>query len=192
MSGVSFHVPSGPMNLAPLFPGVNFNNVDEYYLELKDQADDSVILTTNHFERGCCCNDDTIRIFFINYLGGIDAINMKRILEELEVASAQWKKPLKYPLEKWDGGKQRFNVTSNETISCENTCFLEEDQEWLKELLGSPNTWLQWIATQGQDNDYIPVVVKDGKFVTRKIEGRYQYVLQLQIEMANENIILRN
>lgn len=189
---VTFHVPSGPMNLAPLFPGVDFTQVEEYYLELIDQDDDSVVATTNSFTRGCCCNDDTIRIFFVNYLGGIDAINMKRTVEELETTSAQWKKPLQYPMAKWDGGTQRFNVRSNEVITAENSCYEEADQEWLKELLASPNTWLQWIGTQSQDDDYIPVVIRDGRFITRKVEGRYLYVLQVQIEFANENIILRN
>lgn len=189
---VSFQIPAGPMNLQPLFPGVNFDNVQEYYIQLRDQADDSVIFTTNTFTRSCCCNDDTIRIFFVNYLGGVDAINLKRVLEELETSSQQWKKPLSYPLAKWDGGRQRFNVNSNEVITGENYCFGEEDQDWLKELLGTPNAWIQWIGTQDQDNDYLPVTIEDGKFITRKVDGRYQYVLQLQMRMSNENIILRN
>lgn len=180
------------MNLQPVFPGVNFNNIEEYYLQVKDQADDSIVLTTNRYTRGCCCNDDTMRIFFVSYPGGIDAINFKIITEELETTSSQWKKSLQYPHAKWDGGAQRFNVNSNEIITGENTCYGEQDQEWLKELLGTPNAWLQWIGTQGQSNDYIPVVVEDGKFLTRKVEGRYQYVFQIQMRMANENIILRN
>lgn len=192
MSGVSFHVPSGPMNLASLFPGVDFTNVDEYYLELKDQADDSVILTTNHFEKGCCCNDDTIRIFFVQQSGGIDAANFRLVLKEREVSSGQWEKPLKYPLEKWDGGTQRFNVKSIEMVTCENNCYSEADQPWLMQLVESPNTWIQWLGTQGQDNDYLPIVIKDGRFGVRKRDQRYEYVLQIQFAFANAKIIHRN
>ena len=189
---VTFQLPAGPKNLATLFPGVNFNNVDEYYLMVKDQNSTDVILTTPTYKRACCCNEDTMRLFFVNYLGGIDAINFRRLTEEIDTISSSWKKSNVYPLAKWDGGKQRFNVVSNETIVAENTCFLEEDQDWLKELVATPNAWVQWIGTQNQDDDYIPVVIRDGKFLTRKTEERYQYVLRIEFEYANENVILRN
>lgn len=185
-------MPAGPMNLASLFPAVNFDNVEEYFIQLINIADSGEILTTPNYKRGCCCADDTMRLFFVNYLGGIDAINLSRPQEETETSSSSWKKPLVYPHAKWDGGKQRFNVVSNESVTAENRCFQEEDQEWLKELLATPNAWVQWIGTQGQVNDYIPVLIKDGKFLTRKVDERYEYVLQLQFEYANENIILRN
>lgn len=189
---VTFLLPSGPKNLQSLFPGVDFSQVDEYYLQIQDQDSLEVLATTNRFNRACCCNDDTFRLFFVNYLGGIDAINFRLITEETETVSSSWKKPLKYPLEKWDGGKQRYNVTSNETWVAFNKCFQEEDQAWLKEFLASPNAWIQWFGTQGQDDDYIPVVIKDGKFTTRKFEGRYEYGFQVELEMSNANIILRN
>lgn len=189
---VTFQIPAGPKNLASLFPGVSFANVEEYYLEMTNQADSSIIVTTNRYTRSCCCGDDIIRIFFVNYLGGIDAINFKRILEDTAATSTQWKKPVRYPMQKWDGGTQRFNVTSNETVTAENTCFQEEDQDYLKELIASPNAWVQWTGTQSQADDYIPVVILDGKFDSRKVDGRYQYTLQIQFEYSNENIILRN
>jgi hypothetical protein len=189
---VTFLLPSGPKNLQSLFPGVDFSDVEEYYLQVKDQNTLEVLATTNRFNRSCCCNEDTFRLFFVNYLGGIDAINFKQLTEEHETVSSSWKKSNVYPLAKWDGGTQRFNVTSNETWVGVNTCFQEEDQAWLKELMDTPNAWLQWFGTQGQDDDYIPVVVKDGKFLTKKFEGRYLYELQIVIDMANSNITPRN
>lgn len=189
---VTFVVPGGPMNIAALFPDVDFDRVEEYYLELINRADDSAIITTPEYKRGCCCDDDTVRIFFVNRLGGIDAINFATIGEDLDVVSQQWKKPLKSPHEKWDGGLQRFNVTSNETVYVENYCYAEEDKEFLKEILETPNAWIQWIGTEGQDDDYIPIVILDGKFGMRAKEQRYNYVLQLAFVYANENLTLRN
>ena len=189
---VTFLLPSGPKNLQSLFPGVDFAQVEEYYLQIRDQNSGDILSTTNRFNRSCCCNDDTFRLFFVNYLGGVDAINFRLMTEELETVSTNWKKPLQYPLAKWDSGTQRYNVSSNEKWLAFNTCFQEEDQPWLKELLATPNAWIQWFGTQGQDDDYIPVVINDGKFLTRQFEGRYTYVLQVEIAMANENIILRN
>lgn len=189
---VAFQIPAGPMNLATLFPDIDFEKISEYYIELKDQDDDSVILTTPSYRRGCCCDDDTVRIFFVNYLGGIDAVNFKIIREELDTSSSRWKKPLQTPHAKWDGGAQRFNITSNESVILENSCFKEADQAWLKELVETPNAWIQWTGTQGQDDDYIPIVIRDGKFITRKESERYSYVLQLTFDYANENQTLRN
>ena len=189
---VTFLLPSGPKNLQSLFPGVDFSQVEEYYLQVQDQNSLEVLATTNRFNRSCCCNEDTFRLFFVNYVGGIDAINFKLMTEEHETVSSSWKKSNVYPLAKWDGGTQRYNVTSNETWTVYNTCFTEQDQEWIKEMLDSPNAWVQWTGTEGQDDDYIPVVIKDGKYGTRKFEERYQYVVEIQIEFANGNIIPRN
>jgi hypothetical protein len=175
-----------------MFPGVDMNQVEEYYLEIHDQSDDTVLVTTNRFKRACCCGLDVIRVFFVNYLGGIDAVNFKIVNEQTDVKSAQWKKTLPYPLKKFDGGLQRFNVTSNETITAETACFQESDQEWLKELLASPNAWVQWTGTQSQDSDYLPIVIIDDKFETRHEEDRYEYILRIQFIYANDNIILRN
>lgn len=187
---VTFHIPAGPMNLTQIFGGVNFDQVEEYYLEIN--GPDGVMATTPTYKKSCCCNEDTIRLFFVNYLGGIDAVNFKRIGEELETKSDSWKKSLPYPMQKWDGGGQRFNVQSNEVVSLQNHCYQEEDQDWLKELISTPNAWIQWIGTQGQPDDYLPVVILDGKFVTRKIEERFRYVLEIQFIFANENVTVRN
>ncbi len=191
---VTFLLPFGPKNLAPLFPDVDFTKVDEYYLEIQDTFNDGnpIIATTNTMNRSCCCNDDSFRLFFVNAVGGFDSVNFRLVSEELDVTSTSWLKPLQYPLAKWDSGKQRFNVTSNESRIAINTCFQESDQEWLKELVRTPNAYIQWTGTQGQPDDYLPVVIKDGKFVTRKFEGRYQYVLQIEFEMGNADINLRN
>lgn len=187
---VTFHIPAGPMNLSPIFSGVNFDQVEEYFIEIN--GPDGVMATTPTYKKGCCCGQDTIRLFFVNYLGGIDAVNFKSTLEELETRSDSWKKSLPYPMQKWDGGSQRFNVQSNEIVTCETTCFQEEDQNWLKELTSTPNAWIQWIGTQSQSDDYLPVVILDGKFVTKKVDDRFQYVLELQFRFANENITVRN
>ena len=188
---VTFQVPAGPMNLASLFPGVDFEKVEEYYLEVNTV--DGVLATTPTFSRSCCCGQDVARIFFVNYLGGIDAVNFRIMGEELEVKSEQpWRKSLPYPMQKWDGGLQRFGVESNEVKSLETTCYFEEDQEWLKELMATPNAWIQWFGTQSQPDDYLPIIIEDGRFVTRKIEGRYTYVTEIQFRYANENITVRN
>lgn len=189
---ITFQVPTGPKNLAPLFPDVDFTKVAEYFITLVSQEDESVIMTSNTFQPGCCCNEDTMRIFFVNYVGGIDAVNFTRIEVDRDSKSSQWKKTVKYPLQKWDGGFQRFNVTDLKTVIAETRCFQEKDQEWLQELLDSPNAWVQWIGTQQQDDDYIPIVILDAKTATQKQDERYDYVTQVQFSYSNDTSILRN
>jgi hypothetical protein len=189
---VTFQLPSGPLNLSPLFPAVNFRLVEEYYLQLRSVEDATIILTTNRFTRGCCCTEDTVVLFFVNTLGGIDSVLMKLKSEETEVRSTSWRKPLKYPLQKWDGGFQRSGISSNEMLRLETTCYTEEDQSFLKEVLASPNAWVQWKGTQGQANDYLPVIIQDGKFMTRKEEERYFYIMEIEVQFSNDNISVRN
>lgn len=188
---VTFHVPAGPMNLSPLFPSVDFSQVAEYYLEIG--GIDGVLATSPVYEQGCCCNEDSVRIFFVNRLGGIDGVTFNLVNRTLEVKSGNsWKKPLKYPLEKWDSGIQRFGVESNEVVVAESTCYYEEDQPWLSELMDSPNAWIQWFGTQGQPNDYLPIVIDDAKHVERKNAERYVYPVEISFRFANENIGVRN
>lgn len=187
---ISFQLPAGPMNLQALFPAVIFAQVEEYFLELKTGG--VVLATTNRYERNDCCCDDTIRLFFVNYLGGIDAINLKYVRVETDVKSTQWKKPLVWPLEKWTGGLQRSNVTAVVMVTAQTDAFEEEDQAWLDEVRASPGAWIQWTGTQGQCDDYLPVVIVDAKYETRKNEERYYYPFIIQFVMANDKIILRN
>ena len=193
---VSFLVPAGPKNLQNLFPTVDWTKVEEYYIQLVDlnSGSDAVgtVLTTPTYTRSCCCSDDTFRLFYVNHLGQVDGINMKFLAEDLITNSKRWRKSVAYPLAKFDSGFQRYNIESNETRICENICFPEEDQEYLKELLDSPNAWIQWAGTQGQADDYIPVVIEDGTFATRKEEERYIYALQLKFTFANDNQGVRN
>lgn len=193
---VTFYIPSGPANMAAMFPDIDFTQIDEYYLEVIDRNDSALnpgtIATTNRFNRACCCGSDTIQVFYVNYLGNIDMIILKTDTVQTITASEQWKKSNTYPLCKFDGGFQRFNVTSNDTFTAENFCFQENDQDYLKELLASPNAWMKLKGGQGQDDDYIPITIVDGTFLTRKQEQRYVYVLQIQFILGNDKIILRN
>lgn len=195
---ITFFVPAGPKNMASLFPGVDFTQVDEYYLEINDTSDSSpdegVLATTNHYNRACCCSDDTIQIFFVNSVGGIDMLIFRTDQIEAITQSTQWKKPLKYPLCKFDGGFQRMNVTSNRTYTAENFCFGESDQKYLEELLASPNAWMKLKAAQEQDDDYIPIVIADGDFIVQKPndQQRHTYVMIIKFILGNDRQILRN
>lgn len=187
---VTFQLPAGPTNLATLFPDADFALIEEYYLKVLTGG--TTILTTNHYLKLPCCPDDVLWLFFVNYAGGIDSVPFKVIQENIETKSSTWRKAVKYPLEKWDGGLQRINIQSNEIVTCETPFFMEKDMDFLKQLVSTPNAWILMKGMQGQTDDYLPVLIADGRFVTRKNEERYSYVLQLDYSMSNDNMVVRN
>lgn len=185
-----FSIPNGPLNIASLFPGVDFSQMEEYFIEVVD-TEGTVVATTTLNQMDCCCSDEKIRLHFINALGTDDAINFIQPLEELDTKSDTRQRPLSYPLIKSEGGFVRNSVQSNETISASNVCYTEADQEWIKELFASPMAWLEWVGTEGQPNGYIPVVITDKKFTSKKVDGRHTYETKIQFYMSNDRFSVR-
>ena len=190
MKNIVFDVPNGPENLKSIFPEINWSQVQSYSVSVL--TDDLKTLAKSNNVMGCCCNDEKIRIHFINYLGRVDAINFTYVEETFEAKSDTWQKSLNYPLTKSDGGTRRINIKSNESYKATNKCYSEEDMNWIKELLSSPIAWLEWKGTEDQPDDYIPIEIIDKKFLPLKNEERYKYEVGFEFKMANENIHLRN
>ncbi len=190
MKNIVFDIPNGPANLKSLFPDADWNNVEGYSVTIFSENGNIMFVTSN--EISCCCTEDKIRIHFVNSLGRIDAINFHLPEETLETKSDSWQKSLGYPLVKSDGGTKRINIKSNENYKAINSCYKEEDMEWIKELFTTPKAWVEWRGTEGQPDDYIPINITDKKIVTRKNEGRYYYDVVIEFSMSNENIHLRN
>ncbi|MFB6453721.1 hypothetical protein ACE38W_00495 [Chitinophaga sp. Hz27] len=183
-----YHLPNGPKNLSSLFPDVDFNLVADYYLQVYD-ADNSVIATTTLAVPETDC--EYIRIHFINRLGAVDAINFSLYSQTHETKSDTWQKTLSTPLIKKDGGIQRININSNESYQAIAIGYRESDMVWLKELLDTPAAWLEWTGTQGQPDDYLPVIIKDGKQDTRKMDERYFNEFSIEFTMANATQTIR-
>jgi hypothetical protein len=188
-----FNLPDGPKNLAALFPDIDFNQVDEYSVTLKGPAD-AILVTTPINKTGCCCNDDTVRIHFENYLGKWDAVNFDRIDIETDVTSSSFKKSLPLDFIKTDTGAERFNVRSNELYTAVTSCYPEDAMPWLMELAASGKALMEWSGQEGQADSFIPVKVLDGKFTKKKSDDntRYIYFFSVQFQLSNEKITIRN
>lgn len=188
----AFYIPNGPKNLETLFPLVDFNNVAKYYVEVKNSS--GTVIATSPMNIQCCgcCEDDRVRVNFLNGLGGIDAIDFKLLTQEHETKSSEFEKPTQYPLEKPDHGVGRFNVKAGDTLRVYNKEYYEEDKDWLDEILDSPVAWMQWEGTQGQEDSYLPVVILDKKFTKIKEENRFIYELIVEFKLSHEKFIIRN
>ncbi|WPV66286.1 hypothetical protein [Chitinophaga sp. LS1] len=186
------YIPIGPKNLANIYPSVPWKDVEEYYVEVTN-LESAVVATTPHYfiEDGAASEDETYRLHFLNGLGAIDAISFIQAEENYEVKSSSWQKPLSVPLVKSDGGMNRFGVQANETYKV-TSVFSEDVIKWLKELFRSPSVWLEWKGTQGQPDDYLPVLLKDATYNTLKTEDRYVYLLTVEFQLSNTDITIRN
>lgn len=187
------YIPEGIPNIISLFPTVDFNNIEEWFIEATNY-DDEVIATTRLNKIAGCCNGK-IRIHFINSVGEIDSINFELVLEEEEVKSQSWAKSLKFPLDRTKGGSYRQNITSNEVYDCETKEYGEKDQYWLKEVFETPQAWIEVMLPNGfnepVEKSYLPIIILDGKLPIKKREKRYEYLVRLKFAMSNSNINLR-
>lgn len=187
----AYHIPNGTKNISALFPSIQWKDVEEYYLVVKDLEGATVATTCKNKVIGGT-EDETIRLHFLNQLGMIDAVNFCQVQEDYETKSDTSEKPLSYPLIKSDGGSTRYNVRANESYKVITTLYTEEQMKWLKELLASPAVWMEWKGTQGQPDDYLPVIILDAKYTTKKIDERYTYQTSIEFRLSNGDIIIRN
>lgn len=191
MATKAYYIPNGPKNLATVFPAIDFNDVSRYYLEVKD-SDNTVVATTTINDIGGCCDDDQVRIHFLNYLGTIDAVNFILQTKEHEPKSDNWQKQISHPLVKTDHGTNRNNVKSNDTLIALTTDYTEEHQDWLDELMDSPVAWFEWTGTQGQPDSFIPIIISDIKREKVKVDDRYTYEIKIEFKISHERFIIRN
>lgn len=182
-------IPNGPKNLAELFPAIDWQKVDEYYVEAYDHLENHVA-TTPINKIGCCCTEDKVRIHFLNYLGSFDAVNFELVKQSHTNTSSQYKRSLSIPLLKTSTGAERFNVRSNESFIARTKCYQETNYSWCMELLDSPKAFLEWKGTQGQDDSFLPIVILDAKF-DRDPED-HTFVFTVEYKLGNEKIIIRN
>lgn len=186
----AYYIPSGPKNLQSLFPTLNFANISDYYIQVEDGSN-NVMATSPAYKCNCCCPDDKIRIHFLNNLGTYDAVNFRKPAVEHDDASSQYKNGLSYPLQKTDTGNERFNVSSNDTYTALLKCN-ESDMPWLQELADSPKMYLEWTGIEGQSDDYIPIIKKDGKFEKLKNQNEFDYEFTLEFTLSNDFLTVRN
>jgi hypothetical protein len=183
-----FYIPAGPKNLSALFPSINWDNVKSYNIEV---TDGSSTIATSPVIKVSCCPDDFIRLHFVNSLGGVDAVSFLKPKVIHEDTASEYQNALGYPLQKTDTGIERFNVKGNDTYEAKYKCN-EGDMNWLRELADSPKIFLEWIGTESQADDYIPVVKIAGKFEKVKNIDEFQYEFIIQFKLSNDYIMQRN
>lgn len=185
----AYYIPDGPKNLALIFTDVDFSKVTEYYVEAGNGSD--VIATTPVYKVEKPCGD-SIRIAFVNYLGAMDYITCCRQAIDHDAKSDQVQSPLRYPLVKSQPSISRLNVKSNDTYTVVTDEFNETDLDFLDELFDSPIAWIQWDGTEGQEDSYLPIVIKDATLPKLKADDRFSYETIIQFTFSNDRINIRS
>lgn len=174
------YLPFGTAELATLFPAVNFANLTDYFLRVEnDIYTPTQVINT--------CTDKDIRILFLNYLGTMDAINMRLDLVEHATESDS------FQLARVPGSltspsffNNRINIRANNTYTVSTDKLEENDIPWFQELADSPKAWIQ-------DGDLrVPIVIEDGSFVVRKGSARYRYQVSMKFTLSNDFLTIRN
>ena len=186
----TFYIPNGPKNIASIFPGIDFNNVQEYFIEVFDE--DGLLVCTTPLNKVCkCSGDESVRVHFLNYLGTYDALNFLKPEIVHEDTSGEFQKGLQHPLQKTDTGIERFNVNSNDTYEVKLKCS-EKDMVWLQECADSPKMFMEWNGAEGQPAAYIPVIKLAGSFKKLKNDREFDYDFIIKFKLSNEFITIRN
>lgn len=183
-------VPDGPKNLASLFPSINWRDVEQYYIELLDQSDNVLATTSDNWIE--VCSDDVVRVHFINRLGTVDAINMKLKERESESKSSVWSKSPVPGAPKSQHFQSRFSVTGSTDMEAVSARYGEEAMAWLEELLDTPMAWVEWKGTEGQPDDYLPIIILDQSLETLKDEDRYLYEVKTKFTYSHTRKTIRN
>lgn len=184
----AYYIPVGPKNLSGLFPELDWDNIKSFSVSVTDG--DSTIATTPVMKLDCC-PEQYVRLQFVNSLGGCDFLSFLKPHVVHEDTAGEYQNALNYPLQKTDTGIERSNVKGNDTYEARYNCN-EDDQKWLRELWDSSKILMAWEGTEGQEDDFIPVVKIAGKFDSLKNVEEFRYEFVIQFKLSNDYITQRN
>jgi hypothetical protein len=113
-----------------------------------------------------CCNDRSLRLHWINRLGGADSYTFrskKTISQKTKSETAQI--PLSWgyvvpPTSSYDKGRFKIQQETVQEYEAESTFYTKEEGAWIAELLSSPEVYLEDEDSQGV-TAFISVVIED-------------------------------
>lgn len=173
------------MNLQTLFPAIEWDRVEEYYIELTGDMTTTVATSNIYQIEDCRDIEDNLRVHFLNSLGAIDAVNLKIISRIHETKSEGYELSEKTTFDRSAHQLSRNTVTANDTFTGYKV--IEENEVgYYEELVDSPLAWIEFGI------EYLAIVILDTSFVKFKEEDRYMYELIVEFKYSKEKKIIRN
>ena len=119
------------------------------------------VLATKTFNLNTECSQyPTVRLHWMNKLGGFDAFNFnKNTINAMEIERKQFKAPLPIGYSTQDRLKTNYNTTINDKISINSDWITEAESTLLEELATSPVIYLERSAT-----DFVAVNITNSSY----------------------------
>lgn len=189
----SHYINAGIPNLSAILTSLTWTNIDYYTVYLAAPFMDIATQTYYVKNDGCCI--DRYRIIFQNLLGGFDGIDLQLTEEVSKAVSGQYQKSKAYiQPSKRDRGTARFQPMQSDYIEAWTEDYVEADMEWIKELFGTAQAFLQVIpdSVQEETEEFIPIEILDGEFTSKKKDDAFVYNVSVKFRYSNEVINLRS
>jgi len=167
--------------------------VASYTVQLVNSAGTtaSEILTFNIEEP---CRYTQRRIFFANRLGGFDAYNFNLRSQNKREVERKGYKYNKYPVtasgmsHKYQDQSQVTNfVKTQDTLIVRSEFLTTEQNEWLKQLIESPEIYLQFTDPTGAENYLAYEKVNSTSWVEKETPIDKLFTLELELKLSQSN-----
>lgn len=145
-------------------------------------ATNSFVIKTITIEIVAACSKfDTIRLHWLNNLGGWDSYNFtKQSLKSMDIDRKQFKKMQSINYSKSDRLKTNYNTTITDKLQINSDWISDEMADWFQGLLTSPIVYLE----RGADNFIAVNITNSNYLIQNYLNARKLHNLQLEIEYS--------
>jgi hypothetical protein len=169
------------VNVKNLF-GLNqiYSTIGTHTITLSNQSNAPVKTITIEIV-AACSKFDTIRLHWLNNLGGWDSYNFtKQSIKAMDIERKQFKKMQSINYSKSDRLKTNYNTTIIDKLQINSDWISDEMADWFQGLLTSPIVYLE----RGADN-FVSVNITNSEYLIQQyLNGRKIHNLQLDIEYS--------
>jgi hypothetical protein len=180
---------TGPANLNAHTASWIDSNVSYYTAQVLDSTSGTAS-TAMRYDMTENCRFTTVRLHWLNKLGGFDSFNFTlKSRESLAITKQQYKKRYgnttgtTWGYESYERGDVVFDSRSKQSFKITSDWISEAESEWLEELLTSPEVYVETAVDK-----LTAIVVKDSKYDKRKKVNERLFNLELEYEYSFEKI----
>ena len=157
-----------------------YRTIGTHTITLANQSNAPVKIITIEIV-AACSKFDTIRLHWLNNLGGWDSYNFtKQSIKAMDIERKQFKKMQSIGYSKSDRLKTNYNTTIIDKLQINSDWISDEMADWFQGLLTSPIVYLE----RGADN-FVSVNITNSEYLIQQyLNGRKIHNLQLDIEYS--------
>lgn len=197
---IYFRIPVGPYDIGNIDPSLYtdsllgstpstaLNNAKSYTIHLEDNTNTQTSERFTFNVGETCTKYNTVRIHFLNRLGGYDAFNFYlKSIHTTEIKKDSYDQEKhdwtgnRYTYTKAARGKTDYNVGLNKRLTVNTDYLSEAESIWLEDLVTSPSLYIE------ENNELIAVNI-DERSVTKKTtlnDKLMQYTFQINYSIKN-------